>query len=149
MNFSIKTKLIAVNMIILIIAELSLIALVYYNFNKYAISENIDKARKAAKQLIAMRSFMATIAPYTKFTDEKINRWAATPAYSGGMVSRKFGKEAGFYIKQTSLKYRNPLNKPNQNEVKMLQLLEKNKAIEYWTIGEPRGIRIYYLWQNA
>jgi len=102
-----------------------------------AINENIDKARKVADQLIAMRGYMATIAPYVKFTNPNLSRWAATPAYSGRNVASKLTKTAGFYIKQTSLKYRNPSNRPNIIEKKILKKFETNKKLkEYFEIAK-------------
>ena len=101
-----------------------------------SIQESVDKARKSAEQLIAMRGYMATIAPYVKFTNPKLSRWAATPAYSGRNVAKKLTDTAGFYIKQTSLKYRNPLNKPNVDEKRILNIFEKDKSLpEYFEIG--------------
>ena len=104
--------------------------------DKLAIQESVDKARKTALELIAMRHYMATIAPYVKFTKKDISRWAATPAYSGRNVAKEVTQKFGFYIKQTSLKYRNPLNKPNKQEKRILKILEEKKPNEYWEIGK-------------
>ncbi len=82
---------------------------------------------------------MASIAPYVKFTKDDISHWAATPAYSGGKVAQKVTKTAGFYIKQTSLRYRNPANKPDSYEIKILKKIEKHKMNEYWEIGEYKN----------
>ena len=103
---------------------------------KLAIQESVDKARKSALELIAMRHYMATIAPYVKFTKKDISRWAATPAYSGRNVAKEVTQKFGFYIKQTSLKYRNPLNKPNANEKRILKILEKKHLSEYYEISK-------------
>jgi len=101
-----------------------------------AVQENIDKARKAAQQLIAMRGYMAKLAPNVKITNPNMSRWAATPAFSGRNVAKTVTQKSGFYIKQTSLKYRNPLNKPNANEKRILKLIEEKKLPEYWEIGK-------------
>jgi len=107
------------------------------NITDLSIQESVDKARKSAQQLIAMRGYMASIAPYVKFTNPDISRWAATPAYSGRNVAKKLTDSAGFYIKQTSLKYRNPLNKPNKTEKRILNIFEKDKKLpEYFEIGK-------------
>ncbi|ACM92966.1 putative mcp-domain signal transduction protein [Nautilia profundicola AmH] len=102
---------------------------------KLAEQENIDKARKAAGELIAMRHYMAKLAPNVKITNPNMSRWAATPAFSGRNVAKEVTEQSGFYIKQTSLKYRNPLNKPNENEKKILKLIEEKKLPEYYEIG--------------
>jgi len=103
---------------------------------KLAEQENIDKARKAADQLIAMRGYMAKVAPNVMPKNDKISKWACTPAYSGRNVAKTVTEKSGFYIKQTSLKYRNPLNKPNENEKRILKIVEEKKLPEYWEIGK-------------
>jgi len=126
--------------LLIILAQIVILIPGYYiitkNVEKLAIQENIDKARKTALELIAMRHYMATIAPYVKFTKKDISRWAATPAYSGRNVAKEVTKKFGFYIKQTSLKYRNPLNKPNADERRILKIFEKKHLPEYWEIGK-------------
>jgi len=126
--------------LLIIFAQLLILFPAYYLINKsvekLAINENVDKARKTALELIAMRHYMATIAPYVKFTKKDISRWAATPAYSGRNVAKEVTQKFGFYIKQTSLKYRNPLNKPNANEKRILKIFEKKHLSEYWEIGK-------------
>ena len=127
--------------LIIIIAQISILIpgyiIIKNNITDLSIQESVDKARKSAQQLIAMRGYMATIAPYVKFTNPKLSRWAATPAYSGRNVAKKLTDTAGFYIKQTSLKYRNPLNKPNQVEKRILNIFEKDKSLpEYFEIGK-------------
>jgi len=126
--------------LLIIIAELLIMLPGYFVIKKLvtdlAIKENVDKARKTALELIAMRHYMATIAPYVQFTKKDISRWAATPAYSGRNVAKEVTQKFGFYIKQTSLKYRNPLNKPNKYERKILHILETKHLAEYYEIGE-------------
>ena len=126
--------------ILIIIAQLIILIPGYYFINntirRLAINESVDKARKTALELIAMRHYMATIAPYVKFTKKDISRWAATPAYSGRNVAKEVTQKFGFYIKQTSLKYRNPLNKPNRNEKRILKILAQKHLKEYWEIGK-------------
>jgi len=132
-KFKISLIIIAVQIIILIPGYI----IIKQNIQDLAIKESVDKARKSAQQLIAMRGYMASIAPYVKFTKSDISRWAATPAYSGRNVAKKLTDTAGFYIKQTSLKYRNKLNKPNKIEKRILNIFEKNKKLpEYWEIGK-------------
>ena len=129
--------------LLIIIAQLIILIPGYYiiskNVKELAITENVDKARKTALELIAMRHYMATIAPYVKFTKKDISRWAATPAYSGRKVAKEVTQKFGFYIKQTSLKYRNPLNKPNANEKRILKIFEKKHLPEYWEIGKNKN----------
>jgi len=139
MNISSKYKILLIVIVLQVIIMLSLGYITQNKMSNLIVDSNIDKARKAAQQLIAMRGYMATIAPYVKFTKDDISHWAATPAYSGGRVAKKLTKTAGFYIKQTSLRYRNPANKPDPYEVKILKKLETKKVKEYWEISSYKG----------
>ena len=87
----------------------------------------MDKARKAAEQLIDMRAYMAHLVLNVKITNPHMSRWMAAPAYLDRNVAKMFTEHSGFYIKQISLKYRNPLNKPNENERRILHIIEKTK----------------------
>lgn len=140
-NLGIRFKITTSGVLIFSFATMILVFIVIYSFRQYAVSENIDKARKTAKQLLTMRQYMATLAPYVKFTKEDINRWAATPAFSGAQVAKKISKSEGFYLKQTAKKYRNPLNIPNENEIRIIELIEKNNLNEYWEIGSYNGVK--------
>ena len=126
--------------LLIIVAQLIITIPAYFviqdEVKKLAIQESVDKARKSALELIAMRHYMATIAPYVKFTKKDISRWAATPAFSGRNVAKEVTQKFGFYIKQTSLKYRNPLNKPNQNERRILKIFDEKHLPEYYEIGK-------------
>jgi methyl-accepting chemotaxis protein len=130
-------------LLVVVIVQIAIMLMLGYITHKkvydLVIESNVDKARKSAQQLIAMRGYMASIAPYVKFTKDDISHWAATPAYSGGKVAQKVTKTAGFYIKQTSLRYRNPANKPDSYEIKILKKIEKHKMNEYWEIGEYKN----------
>ncbi len=140
MKFSMRIKLIILGFSIVTTSVLSISFVMYSIFKDYSINENIDKARKIAKQLVAMRGYMASIAPHVKFTKEDINKWAATPAYSGARVAKVVGADAGFYIKQTSLKYRNPHNKPNENEINIMNKMADEDLNEYWETGDYNDV---------
>jgi len=129
--------------LLIVMAQLLILIPGYYAIDNavedLAVKENVDKARKSALELIAMRHYMASIAPYTKFTKEDISRWAATPAYSGRNVAKEVTQKFGFYIKQTSLKYRNSLNKPNSDEKRILKIFEQKHLPEYYEIGKNQN----------
>jgi len=132
--------------LIIIIAQIAILLPIYYSINKniyeLSIQENIDKARKTADELIAMRGYMAKVAPNVKVINPSLSRWSCTPAYSGRNVAKTVTEKSGFYIKQTSLKYRNPLNKPNAEEKRILNLIEKKHLKEYWEIGNSKNHKV-------
>ena len=130
-----KTKIILIVVIALLATLVPGYFVIKNQIFELAKQENIDKARKAAEQLIAMRHYMAKLAPNVTIKNPDMSRWAATPAYSGRNVAKEVTQKSGFYIKQTSLKYRNPLNKPNPEEARILKLIEKKHLKEYYELG--------------
>ncbi len=131
-----KFKIILIVVISLILILIPGYIIVKKQIFNLAKQENIDKARKAAEELIAMRHYMAKLAPNVKIINPNMSRWAATPAFSGREVAKEVTQKSGFYIKQTSLKYRNPLNKPTPEEAKILKLIEQKHLKEYWEIDK-------------
>ncbi|UCZ56151.1 methyl-accepting chemotaxis protein [Desulfurispirillum indicum] len=137
MGMKIKLAIIVATMLILAIGTLGFIG--QQRIDTYSIDENVDKARKMALQLSVMRHYMARIAPHVTFSDPSINQWAATPAFSAGQVAENFSKMGDFYIKQTSLRYRNPQNTPNENELLMIERIQNQGLPEYWELGVHEG----------
>jgi methyl-accepting chemotaxis protein len=45
-----------------------------YQIEQFGVKESVDKARKLAQELLAVRHYMATIAPYVKFTKSDISQ---------------------------------------------------------------------------
>ncbi|WP_027390891.1 methyl-accepting chemotaxis protein [Chrysiogenes arsenatis] len=134
-----KVKLAALVALMLMVAIGTLGIVGQKQIDDYSVEENIDKARKMAHQLLTMRNYMAQIAPKVTFSDTSVNQWAATPAYSGAQVAKKLSESGEMYIKQTALRYRNPLNVPNENELRIMQLIEDKKLTEHWEHGIHEG----------
>lgn len=137
-----KSKIIILVSTVIACSGLILGLVVNHEMNKYAIQESIDKARKSAQQLALMRGYMATIAPHVEFTDKSINRWAATPAFSGAVVAKNMSKKTGFYIKQTAIRYRNPANRPTDDELRIMNILQEKPAPEYHEFAKKDGNKL-------
>jgi signal transduction histidine kinase len=105
----------------------------------FIIETNVEKARKISEQLIITRDYISTIAPYVELTNKELHPFSFTPAYMGSIVAQKLSRDTGFYIKQTSQKYRNVKNLPDSKEREILKKLEKNNLKEYWEISKLNG----------
>jgi len=91
------------------------------------IDENIHQAKMMTKQLLATRHYLASVAQKVQITDNDISPFSLSPAYVGGQISDDLYKNSNYYIKQTSLKYRNIKNKPDNYEEKILKEYEDKK----------------------
>jgi methyl-accepting chemotaxis protein len=58
-------------------------------------------------------------------------------------VAAEVSAKAGFYIKQTSLKYRNPLNKPDSDEKRLLYIIDQKKLDEYYEVDKKNNVIRY------
>ena len=98
----------------------------YYLITKIVIEEKIQQARLEAQTLIYYRHYLSLIAPKVKVIDSNLSPFAVTPAYATNQVA-KLLRENGYYVKQTSDKYRNVLDKPNDTELKAIEYFKRHK----------------------
>lgn len=93
-------------------------------------SEILDKTRMMVNQLIITRNHLAkTIADQPKF---ELNEYSSDflPAKAARKIAEGLTKGTHIVFKQTSLKTRNPQNKPDSFETKILQMFEENRKLE-------------------
>ena len=132
---NIKTKL-NISLILTIFISLSISGFFFKDIVKtFAISESVEQAKIITQQLLATRHYLATIASDITIKDKNVTPFLISPAYVGEKVSQILLKKENFYIKQTSLEYRNTLNKPDNFETKILKKY-KNKifADDYYEV---------------
>lgn len=104
--------------------------IMYTSLLKYSEFVAVDAAKRSAEQLLTTRSIMAKLAPHITVDDE-LDPFAATPAAIGIAIGNEMSKKHGYYIKQTSKRYRNKMNLPDPTEEKMLEALEAGSD-EIW-----------------
>lgn len=95
------------------------------------LEEVRKQARAAADQLISTRKVIAEKQKAIN-TDSKGNFEfkAVIPAIVGREVAEHFSQTTIFKMKQTSLKYRNPNNKPDAWEIKQLERFESDPGLK-------------------
>ena len=125
-----KNKINFLNIFIVFSILVSFGLIVKDMFYDYAIKTNIDKANVVTQQLLSTRHYVAKVAPHIIVEDPSINPFALSPAFIGSQVGQELETKGLIYIKQTSLKYRNPQNAPDIFETKMLKEYLKTKSKE-------------------
>ncbi|NUO07339.1 MAG: DUF3365 domain-containing protein [Candidatus Brocadia sp.] len=108
--------------------------LTYINTKKQKsqmLAEVQKQAKMAADQLIATRKVIAEKQKSIN-TDSKggFEFKGVIPAIVGREVAEYFSQSTIFKMKQTSMKYRNPANKPDAWEVKQLVSFEKDTSLK-------------------
>ena len=124
-KMTLTTRLIVM---IVVAVAISITAMTYVNMErqkKQLISEVRQQARMAADQLMSARKVIAE-KQHVINTDSKggFEFKGVIPAVVGREIADYFSKTTIFKMKQTSLKYRNPANKPDPWEVRQLEKFE-------------------------
>lgn len=142
-KMNVMTKLIVIITTSILICS-GILAVINIRREKAQITEEMKKeARALVDQLIAARYVIAT-KQNTINTDAHGNFEfkGVIPAVVGREISERFSQTTIYKMKQTSLKYRNPANKPDAWEALQLKKFEANPDLnEIWEVAkEDRDI---------
>lgn len=114
---------------------IAMAVLSYFNMrrqNEQFLSEVETQATMAAHELMCVRQIIAEKQKSIN-TDSKtgnVEFKGVIPAVIGREVAELFSASTPFKMKQTSIKYRSPNNKPDEWEVKQLQRFEQNPGLK-------------------
>jgi hypothetical protein len=76
----------------------------------------VDNARIIAKQIIETRDYMSSVV-----RGEPENNYNLVPQVVASQVAMKITQGSKYYVRQVSLRYRNPGNRPDEYETMMLR----------------------------
>lgn len=124
-----------------IISSLLLIALfMALAFNSYRMEQTmilngaVDTARTISRQIIETRDYLSrSVASEAEQNASLIPQVAAT------MIARQLTSGSPYYVRQVSLRYRNPGNRPDQFEAARLSAFSGSNAQETWQIAGAKG----------
>ncbi|MEB2308137.1 MAG: methyl-accepting chemotaxis protein [Candidatus Brocadiaceae bacterium] len=130
-KMTIMTRLIVTIVSVLVI---STSILTYINTKKQKAQMLVEvqkQAKMMADQLISARKVIAEKQKLIN-TDSKggFEFKGVFPALVGREISEDFSQKTIFKMKQTSIKYRNPLNKPDAWEIQQLEKFEKDQNLK-------------------
>ncbi|WP_457559865.1 c-type heme family protein [Caminibacter sp.] len=119
--------------------------LLYLSIKKFAITQEVSKARLLSDTVIDFRNYIATVASKLIITDKRISPFACTPAYVVNQVSKSLKRQKNFLLRQVSDRYRNKADKPTSAEMKAIEFFKEHKnAKEFWEIHSPHGNSTIY-----
>jgi PAS domain S-box-containing protein len=95
----------------------------------------VDKARTIARQIIETREYLSNS---TKISEIQQN-YNLTPQVAASRIARELTENTPYYVRQVSLRYRNPLNKPDQYELEELKKLAGGEYRESHRVVETNG----------
>jgi PAS domain S-box-containing protein len=112
-------------------------ALAYSNYRReqsLILKGAIDNARTISRQIIETRDYLSkSVVSEPEHNENLIPQVAAT------RVAQQLTSGSNYYVRQVSLRYRNPDNRPDAFETAQLTVFRDVKAAETWQVTSKNG----------
>lgn len=131
----ITTKFNIITSCLLLILFMFMSYISYQNDRDMAVKVTIDKARAIAYQIIATREYLSEVVR----TNEVEKNLSLTPQVAATHIAQRLTKGTPYYIRQVSLRYRNPANIPDDYEKKILKGFESPGVKEHFDLLQENG----------
>jgi PAS domain S-box-containing protein len=133
-NLHLRTKFNLIMSLLLIFLFLAAAFLTYRKQQQLIHSIAVDNARSFARQIIETRDYMSSVVK-----DEAEKNYALVPQVVATQVAKKITSGSPYYVRQVSLRYRNPENRPDSFETAHLQDFNKGKGGEVSSLEKVDG----------
>jgi PAS domain S-box-containing protein len=137
-NRQLRTKF---NLIISLLMVSLLLAAAFLSYRKQQsliIRFAIDNARSFSRQIIETRDYMASIVKA-----EADANYDLVPQVVATRVAKKITAGSPYSVRQVSLRYRNPDNRPDAYEAAQLQSLAGNVVAEVSSVETVKGEKVF------
>lgn len=125
------------NIISSLLLVLLLLALAYNNYRKaqtLILKGAIDNARSIAQQIIVTRDYLSK-----SVTTEPEKNYNLVPQVASTKIAQRLTQGSNFSVRQISLRYRNPENRPDSFEATQLTSFRNNRPTEFWHVVTKDG----------
>jgi len=112
-------------------------ALAYSNYRReqsLILKGAIDNARTISRQIIETRDYLSK-----SVTSEPEHNENLIPQVAATRVAQQLTRGSNYYVRQVSLRYRNPENQPDNFESIQLTAFRDVKAAETWQVSKEKG----------
>ena len=108
---------------------------------KLIIMGEVDNARIIARQIIEAREYMSLV-----LTDEPSRNYNLIPQVVATRIAQRITKNSSYYVRQVSLRFRNPANRPDEYEAGQLRGFSEGATQESFQIVDGiKGKSLRYL----
>jgi len=133
-RLSVNTKY---NLITSLLLMALFLALAYSNYRReqsLILKGAVDNARTISRQIIETRDYLSK-----SVTSEPEHNENLIPQVAATRVAQQLTRGSSYYVRQVSLRYRNPDNRPDDFEVRQLTAFRDVKAAENWQVSVEKG----------
>ena len=137
-DLSIRSKFFGLMSLLLIALLLATGIFTYHRQKAFILRFAVDNARSLATQLIETREYMSSVVK-----DEPERNYGLVPQVVATQVARRVTRNSKFYVRQVSLRYRNPENRPDAYESAQLTKFITQPAAESYGIVKSGGSSVF------
>lgn len=137
-NLKINTKFNLIMSLLLILLFLTASLLVYNRQQQLILKVAVDNGRLLARQIIETREYMSDSVRMEPESNYKL-----VPQVVATQVAKRITQDSKFYVRQVSLRYRNPQNQPDAFETAQLKAFSQSPAKEISGIVTSDGVKSF------
>ena len=131
---SVNTKYNIVSSLLLVALFMALAYSNYLRAQSLILKGAIDNARTISRQIIETRDYLSK-----SVTSEPEHNENLIPQVAASRVAQQLTRGSNYYVRQVSLRYRNPDNRPDNFETIQLTTFRDVKAVETWQVTMKKG----------
>ncbi|KAA0891999.1 c-type heme family protein [Oryzomonas rubra] len=131
---SVNTKF---NIIAALLLAALFLSLAYSNYRReqaLILTTAVDNARSIAHQIIETRDYLSQ-----SVTNEPEHNYNLIPQVAATQIAKRLTSGSRYYVRQISLRYRNPGNRPDSFETAQLATFRDTQAREVWQVAGEKG----------
>jgi hypothetical protein len=98
----------------------------------------VDNARNFAKVIIETRDYISSVVK-----GEPEHNYNLVPQVVATQVAKRLTRDSSYYVRQVSLRYRNPNNRPDDYETSQLKIFAEKSAKESFRIISVKGQEVF------
>lgn len=137
-NLRIGAKFNLIMSILLLFLFIAAALLTYNRQQSLILKVAADNARNSAKQIIETRDYISGVV-----RDEPERNYALVPQVVATQVAKRMTSGSKYYVRQVSLRYRNPDNRPDAYETDHLRAFAGREVRESYNVIAVRGEKVF------
>jgi PAS domain S-box-containing protein len=110
----------------------------YHREKNFVIKFAVDNARSFANELIETRDYISSVVK-----GEPEHNYNLVPQVVATQVAKRVTQNSKYYVRQVSLRYRNPDNRPDEYETAQLTAFAKDPSREVYGIVDKGDTRVF------
>jgi PAS domain S-box-containing protein len=137
-NLKISVKFNLIMSLLLIFLFLAAAFLTYQRQQSLILKIAVDNARNFAKVIVETRDYMSSV-----IQGEPDSNYGLVPQVVATHVAGRITKDSNYYVRQVSLRYRNPDNRPDAYEAGQLEAFKGTPARETSRVIKLKGHEVF------